>query len=407
MPLVLLGVAGYWLVLAVNALKPRYRPPFLAAVSFFPAWLLTERLPLRLVLQVAGVALLAGFGALEDWRGWTGLGLCLTAWGLMGISLHHSLGARRLTEHTLRADLGGDGSGTLAAPLERLRWPHVWIPWPLRPRDVAKRRTVPYRQVDGVSLGMDIIRGRDTPPGAPFLMFIHGGGWVIGHKDKQGLPLMYHLAQRGWICCAPSYRLAPRGSLPQMVEDCKDAVRWIREHAEELGGDPSFLALYGGSAGGHLASLLALTAGDERLQPGFEEADTRIQACVSFYGIYDLLDEERLWPNGGMARLLERHVLKHPLASHRALYESLSPLHRIHAEAPPFCLLHGTLDNLAPVAGARLFAVRLRAVSRAPVVYVEYPRAHHAFEVFPSLRCMAGVHGAARFLDTVRASCAG
>ena len=65
-------------------------------------------------------------------------------------------------------------------------------------------------------------------------------------------------------------------------------MAWVKEHIAEYGGDPAFVAVSGGSAGGHLCALLALTAGDPAFQPGFEEADTSVDACVPFYGVMDM-----------------------------------------------------------------------------------------------------------------------
>lgn len=421
----LLAILGaYWLALSINAVLPRYRPPLLAAISFFPAWLHTEQIPARLVLQGVAVAALWALGATEQSVGWVGLGLCGVAWILMVGSLRESLRAPQVTARAWSEALGEPGQvrdagrpsapeapGLPPAPAPRVPAPlgEAWVPWPRRPAGVQRRRGIPYRVVDQARLSMDVIRlqGDARPAAAPALVFIHGGGWVIGHKDKQGLPLMYRMARQGWVCFAPSYRLSPAARLPQMVADLKDALRWIREHAEAHGVDPDFIAVAGGSAGGHLAALLALTAHDRSLQVGFEQADTSVQACVPFYGIYDLVDASGIWPHRGLQQLLERHVIGQPRRAAGALYQQLSPLYRLHAGAPPFCIFHGALDNLAPAAGARRFAQRLRQVSRQPVLYAEYPGAHHAFEVFPSLRSVAAVEGAARFLAWVRARATG
>ena len=81
------------------------------------------------------------------------------------------------------------------------------------------------------------------------LLQVHGGGWTIGNKDQQGIPLMLHMAARGWICVAIDYRLSPRDGFPAQVVDVKRAVAWIREHIHEYGGDRDFVAITGGSAG--------------------------------------------------------------------------------------------------------------------------------------------------------------
>ena len=94
------------------------------------------------------------------------------------------------------------------------------------------------------------------------LFQIHGGGWVIGSKNEQALPLMYHLARAGWVCVSVDYRLSPQATFPDHLVDCKRALAWVREHVAEYGGDPDFVVVTGGSAGGHLAALVALTPND-------------------------------------------------------------------------------------------------------------------------------------------------
>jgi acetyl esterase/lipase len=109
----------------------------------------------------------------------------------------------------------------------------------------------------------------------PVMVYIHGGAWVMGEKREQGKPMMYELVARGWVCVAINYRLSPRATWPAHIVDAKKAVAWVKAHIAEYGGDPSFVAVSGGSAGGHLCALLALTPGDPAFQPGFEEATPR------------------------------------------------------------------------------------------------------------------------------------
>ena len=93
------------------------------------------------------------------------------------------------------------------------------------------------------------------------LVQIHGGGWLWGRKEGQAEPLMGHLAERGWVCVAPNYRLSPRATWPDHIVDVKRALAWVKSNIAEYGGDPGFLVVTGGSAGGHLASLAGLTPG--------------------------------------------------------------------------------------------------------------------------------------------------
>ncbi len=212
---------------------------------------------------------------------------------------------------------------------------------------------------------------------------------------------VHHLAARGWVCVSADYRLSPHATFPDFLVDLKRAIQWIREHGREYGANPDFLAVTGGSAGGHLAALVGLTANDPAYQPGFEQVDTSVQACVPFYGVYDFTDRHGFWPHQGLTELLEQKVMKGSIAEIPDRYEEASPLGRIRPDAPPFFIIHGAMDTLVPVGEARKFAETLRRTSRNPVVYAEIPGAQHAFELFPSLRSIHVTHGVERFLASI------
>jgi acetyl esterase/lipase len=196
-----------------------------------------------------------------------------------------------------------------------------------------------------------------------------------------------------------NYRLSPRDAFPAHVVDVKRAIAWIREHGAEYGGDPRFVAITGGSAGGHLAALAALTPNDPEYQPGFEDADTTLQAAVPHYGVYDFAAA-----SGSRAarhlrdRFLGPKVLFRDPRSEIAEFERASPLLRVNDGAPPFFVIHGRSDSLVDVDQARQFVRALREVSPATVAYAELPGAQHAFDVFPSVRSAHVVRGVDRFL---------
>jgi acetyl esterase/lipase len=239
------------------------------------------------------------------------------------------------------------------------------------------------------------------------LLQIHGGGWMMGNKHEQALPLVYHLAALGWVVVTPNYALSPKARFPDHLVDCKRALAWVRRHIADYGGDPDFVAVTGGSAGGHLAALVALTANDPRLQPGFEDVDTRVAAAVPFYGVYDFLDRQGHKGDGAaMVRWLEQTVMPGPASKDPALWDLASPIALLRPDASPFFVLHGTHDSLASVEDARHFAARLREVSSQPVVYAELPGAQHAWDVFRSVRAMESVQAVTRFLEWAHATAA-
>ena len=147
----------------------------------------------------------------------------------------------------------------------------------------------------------------------------------------------------------------------------------MKEHIAEYGGDPDFVVITGGSAGGHLSALAALTAGGRAFQPGFEDADTSVQAAVPMYGVYDFTNRDRTGRgrHGGHAVPAGLQV---ELADAREVWEQASPMTWVGPEAPPFFIAHGANDSLVPVEQARSFARMLREASDQPVVYAELPR---------------------------------
>jgi acetyl esterase/lipase len=247
---------------------------------------------------------------------------------------------------------------------------------------------------------LDVWARADLATGAraPVLIQIPGGAWVSGRKTGQSYPLMSHLAERGWVCVSINHRLAPKAKWPAHIIDVKRAIAWVKEHIAEYGGDPSFVAITGGSSGGHLTALAALTANDPQFQPDFEDADTTVHATVPMYGVYDVVDDERL-AHKGLQPHLERMVFTGKLAASRAEWEQASPQYHLRPDAPPFFVIHGANDLFTSAPQARRFADSLQAVSTQPVVYAELPYAQHAFDVVGSVRTRHTVRAIERFLD--------
>ena len=328
---------------------------------------------------VAGTIAVAALGLAAAWFAWLGV---------------QSLRSARAVDRALEAIPG--------EPPE-LRFPrsHLLVP-PLMlfARTVRRERGVVFHTEGRLQLRLDVYRPaseRSEGP-LPAVVQVHGGGWISGSRVEQGIPLLNHLASNGWIGFNVDYRLSPRATLPDHVVDVKRAIAWVRANAAELGVDPARIAITGGSAGGHLTALAALTSDDRTLQPGFEDADTSVAAAVPFYGIYDMLDTDTVYYEGIRSWLLEGVVIKRRRDEDPDAFRAVSPTHRVHPGAPPFLIFHGEHDSLVPVDDARTFARRLSEVSRNPVSYVELPGAEHAFDLFPSARTAHVVEGIERFL---------
>jgi acetyl esterase/lipase len=248
---------------------------------------------------------------------------------------------------------------------------------------------------------LDIWRHPDIPKGrrAPVLLQIPGGGWAINGKRGQAYPLMGRMVELGWICVSINYSKSPCKAWPAHIIDVKRALAWVRDNIADYGGDPDFIVVTGGSAGAHLASLAALTANDEQLQPGFEVADTTVQAVAPYYGVYDLTDVEKM--HEMMLPFLERFVMQARYADAPALFESASPISHAHREAPPFFVLHGENDSLIPSVQAQTFCAVLRKAGAPTVCYAELPNAHHAFDTVATVRSRLAADAVADFFGVV------
>jgi acetyl esterase/lipase len=393
-PVVLLVLSSLGLMAVGNGLRPlRWTPLVLPA--FFAAWLTVELAPQLFALSVLGIGGCVALGALSG-MGW--FGLVFSALVLLGLAsmVVRSERAATVADAALR-DWPEPQEDVVPRVVGLLR--RFFVPMAFSHPDVERVIDVPYSDLSGRHR-LDVYHRKDKPTGAPTLVQVHGGAWVIGDKKEQGRPLMLHLARQGWVCFAPNYRLSPRATFPDHLIDVKRALAWVREHGHEYGADPGFVVLTGGSAGGHLTALCALTQNDPEYQPGFEDADTSVQGCVPYYGVYDLVGE-----TGTRAaevrrkRLLAKLVLK---TNEPAAYEKASPLARAHGDVPPFFVVHGRNDTLVPVQEARLFVERLRAQSSQPVLYLELPGTEHAFDVFPSIRSDHVVRAVGRFCELLR-----
>jgi acetyl esterase/lipase len=296
------------------------------------------------------------------------------------------------------AALAVAGSGRLTGTSSR-------VPPILRAR--AQRRRCLFRSAirygDHPAQLLDVWRRPELPPGpAPVLLFVPGGAWVQGTRVLQGHTLLSHLVKQGWICLTMDYRVSPVHRWPRHIADVNAAIAWARANVDQYGGDRSFVAIAGCSAGGHLAALAGLTSGDAAFRGELaEHADTAVDAVVGIYGRYDW--EDRSTPaRRNFQGFLERVVVGRRQSRHPDIYAAASPLARIHEDAPPFFLIHGEHDTIIPVEEARKFRTALSAVSRNPVEYCEVPRAGHAFDLVDTSHARRCAVEATRFLAEVR-----
>lgn len=202
---------------------------------------------------------------------------------------------------------------------------------------------------------LDLYLPADTAPGQrrPALVWIHGGGWTGGTKNEaRAKNVCTTAAAAGYVAVSIDYRLGA-GAWPTNLFDCKNAVRFLRANAVRYGVDPDRIAVAGGSAGGHLALMVALTTGKPGLEPAggatpYAGVSSAVRCVANFYGITNILTRRETDKQGNPSET--RRTLAGAISVHRATSESdpvlalSSPVTHVARNSPPMLTLHGRAD---------------------------------------------------------------
>lgn len=227
----------------------------------------------------------------------------------------------------------------------------------------------------------DLYLPASNPSGArrPAVVIIHGGGWTGGDKGAaREINIGTNLALNGYVGLSINYVLAStnkavsKATWPQNLHDCMTAVRWLRKNAERLQVNPERIGVIGGSAGGHLAAMLAVLGDKDGLDPKgpYGEFSCRVQCAVDLYGPADLSDRPHL-------TMLGKSREEAP-----EFYRAASPVTYVDKSDPPLLIMHGTADKTVDIAQSKLFAAKLKeAGARHELVIVE--GAPHTFHLQP------------------------
>ena len=382
------------------------RPPRIAYFLFLAGLVTSELAWFNIVWSALVASGLIALGALETTAGEIGVGLLVVVWvGLLFAQVRQSR-SRRVLAQALDRGIGRDAAGTPGATRSRVDPTALLRPW--RPPARGVTRIGGLRYGEDPRQYLEVLRPSDRNPSdaaatkLPVLLHLHGGSWAGGRPERQSRLLRWHFAARGWLTVAPGYRVSPAATFPDQLLDVKRALAWVREHAEELGADPDLVVVSGGSAGGHLASLLALTPNDPAYQPGFESSDTSVAGCVAMYGIFDFLDRNHDHPTSTRPGFLANVVMKSDPDTARAAWDAASPIAQVRPDAPPFFVVHGDFDSLVWREEADSFVRTLAATSTAPVSYAVLPGAQHAFDALVTVRSQHAVHAIHRFAESLR-----
>jgi acetyl esterase/lipase len=214
----------------------------------------------------------------------------------------------------------------------------------------------------------------------PLVIYIHGGGWVSGHTRQAGAisdfpRTLASLASEGFVVASLEYRLSGEAPFPAQLQDVRAAIRFLRANAARYGIDSARVGIWGGSAGGHLAALAALSCGapgiDTTPQPAGSEC---VQAAVTWYGVFDFAPLIGRGEGAPSALLGCREAAACPADRIAAV----SPLTYLDRGDPPFLLIHGTSDHTVPIAQSEEALARMRAAG-VPVEHIFIPDVDHSF----------------------------
>lgn len=210
-----------------------------------------------------------------------------------------------------------------------------------------------------IPLMMDIYYPPNTDKPMPAIIYVHGGGWYSGDKETGiGIYDIAPLVNSGYLVAAINYRLAPRYKFPAQIEDVKCAVRFLRANAVKYNIDPENIGAFGDSAGGHLVSLLGVTADNglfEKCEINVQESDA-VQAVVDLYGPSDLTTNFQVYNS------LFLETIFNTTEPDADILKDGSPITYISSDSPPFLIIHGDKDDVVSLQQSQVLFERLTSV---------------------------------------------
>jgi len=230
---------------------------------------------------------------------------------------------------------------------------------PRVPENVIWQTDIEYSNPDDQHLQLNLARPKTGEGPFPAVLCIHGGGFRAGTRDGYD-GLCMQLAKRGYVAVTITYRLSPKYKFPAAVHDTKAAVRWLRANAATYKINPDKIGVTGGSAGGHLAKFLAVTAHVPEFEGtgGNPEQSSSVACVVNFFGPSDFT---KSYGKSVDAAVVLPMWLGGNLDTARELHIRASPLYWVTPDAAPTLCVHGTLDNYVAYEQAAWLVDRLKA----------------------------------------------
>lgn len=246
-------------------------------------------------------------------------------------------------------------------------------------QEITVEEAVTYSKIDEVELQLDIAYPKEAKCPYPTIVFIHGGGWSLGHR-KTFRTAIQTAAKRGYVGATISYRLTEpdpvtklgKHPFPAQIRDCKCAIRWLRSMADKYHIDKDRIGVTGNSAGGHLSLLIGMAAGEKSFEDDrVPDQPSTVKAVVNYYGPTELVSEYN------EAEKVREYLV--PLCNGTPetaaeTYKRASPLTYVTKQLPPILTLHGEEDKLVPLSQAKKLDEALKRAG-----------AHHEMQTFPNM----------------------
>jgi acetyl esterase/lipase len=246
--------------------------------------------------------------------------------------------------------------------------------------DTTVQRDLVYKRVDSMELRLDLYSPRKISAPLPVIIWIHGGSWYRGRKER--CPAV-RMVDEGYAVASIDYRLTEVAPFPAQIEDCKAAVRWLRANASKYNLDPNRIGVCGFSAGGHLAALLGTSGGVRELEGGGDNLNvsSRVQAVLVVSGPVDfvrLYHDALTTPTETTPKVLAaiKALMGGSIEEHEATAIAASPLNYISRDDPPFLIIHGEQDATVPVIQCHLLADALKRAGVETTLDIASGRGH-------------------------------
>jgi len=241
------------------------------------------------------------------------------------------------------------------------------------PDSVSTYADVVFQTGENYELKLNLFTPKTSSKALPLVVMVHGGCWIDGGRVDYNY-YGVKLAELGYAAATVDYRVADQARYPAAVDDVRNAIQWLKDHAKTYNIDPDRIALLGGSAGGHLVELIGYAASAPTAQHP-EGPGPKLRAIVAFYGWSNLTAPGVRDPHWNEAFLGKKYE------DAPELYKEASPITHVSKQSPPTMLLQGTIDAIVPMSQSVTLAEKLEA-NNVPYIYVPFEGQFHAFDYF-------------------------